>query len=103
VPRDVITSRPIVVGEIVEVLPADQLPSRPIRTMAASCAERRFAETIDQRTVTLTDTDCGGAHYTAALWRDHAVRFHGEAPTVSAAQLQLQVYRSLRSLPRPAP
>jgi len=104
IPRDVITSRPIVVGEIVETLPADQLPTT-IRTVPtfAGCAERRLAETIEGRSVTLTDTDCGGDHSTSARWSNPALSFHGTAPSASSAQLQLQVYRTLRFLPATQP
>ncbi len=94
--RQVITDRPVQPGDIAQEGPNGVFSVTP-------CSSRRMEELIGGQHASLMASDCPGQQRTYANWATLALHFSGRAPGPATANLQLQVYRSVRFLPREQP
>ena len=83
-------------GEVTLVTPG-QLPGAPRpASFGTGCSSSRSAEDVGGASADLTESHCGGHHVTEAYWPSLALRFLGETDDAATAQLELQIYRTVR-------
>ena len=95
-----LTQCPDVTHEVtmeVNVVTPGQLPGPPQATQfGTGCSGQRSADSVGGVWAQLGDWRCQGHHVTEARWVSFALMFVGETDDAATAQLELQIYRTVR-------
>ena len=83
-------------GRVIQIY-AGQLPGPPPPSdFDTGCSEDWFAETVGGLPANLDHSHCSSHHVTQAGWPALALLFVGETDDALTAQLELQIYRTVR-------
>lgn len=95
-PVDIETQAPVMRGEMVQRVPASELP-RILSELQAPCPPPvPESAIVGGRAVLLRKSSCRGAYSTSASWREAALLFAGAAAGPLGAEIQLTIYRTVR-------